>query len=133
MDVEALRSAVASLRSTVDRTCEEWSAVGTKASLALVSIHTTNQALHAQVPRLGELAAELESRVDLVELLNSDANGRFRTPAAGHQVTVDVNGAWPSGSARRWRSSRPARTPGPPKAWQPWRNGSAGTRGTRSR
>ena len=96
MDVEALRSAVASLRSTVDRTCEEWSAVGTKASLALVSIHTTNGALHAQVPRLGELAAELESRVDLVELLNSDANGRFRTPAAGHQVTVDVNGAWSS-------------------------------------
>ena len=96
MDVEALRSAIASLRSTVDRTCEEWSAVGTKASLALVSIHATNQALHAHVPRLGELTAELESRVDLVELLNSDSSGRFRTPAAGHQVTVDVNGAWSS-------------------------------------
>jgi|GEM_PF-3093170 len=99
MDVDALTGVVGALRSFFDEAMDEWTNVSNAASKALTRCERMSSGLTTHLPAVAQLAADLQARVDLAVLVNTDADGR--TPTGWVEYTVpgtqeplaDVRGA----------------------------------------
>lgn len=91
MDVDALRGAVADLRTFFDRAMDEWTTVGNTAGRCLGDTSRLSSGLTTHLPVVAQLADDLEARVDLAVLVNTGADGNAPTGFAEYMLPGDVD------------------------------------------